>query len=233
MRILKAAEALKKKDGGYIQFLVMGETGAGKSHLIATAKRPLILLTEANGFASIAASNPEALVIPCYNLNDFDEALKAVKNKEIKNFDTLIIDSLTEFQRMIKERIQKQTKKSYLSQNDWGTLANDMIAYIRAIIRLECDFVATSLIDTTVEEDTGIRYVKPLFEGRKTAAQICTFFTAVGLIYKEQKENAISRALLLDGPDRISIKPFPKLTGKINNPNLKDIFAEVRGGKPK
>ena len=94
--------------------VITGETGSGKSHLIATAKRPLILLTEANGFASIAASNPDALVIPCYNLNDFDEALKAVKNGEIKNFDTLIIDSLTEFQRMIKERIQKQTKKSYL-----------------------------------------------------------------------------------------------------------------------
>ena len=231
VKILKAAEALKKKQGGFIQFLVMGETGSGKSHLIATAKKPLILLTEANGFASIAASNPNANVIPCYNLTDFDEALRAIKDGKIKDFDTLIIDSLTEFQRMIKERIQAQTKKSFLSQNDWGTLANDMIKYIRAIIRLPCDFIATTLIDTTVEEDTGIRYVKPLFEGRKTASQICTFFTAVGLVYKEQTQNGVVRALLLDGPDRISVKPFPKLTGKIIEPNLDDIFHQVRNKK--
>lgn len=228
MRILKAAEALQNKEGGYIKFLVIGDTGAGKSHLIATAKKPLILLTEANGFASIAASNPDALIIPCYTMSDFDTALRAIKQGEIKDFDTLIIDSLTEFQRMIKERIQSQSKKSYLSQNDWGTLANDMIKYIRAIIRFDCDFIATALIDTTVEEDTGIRYVKPLFEGRKTSSQICTFFTAVGLLYKEQNQDGVSRALLLDGPDRIAVKPFPNLTGKIMNPRMDEIFSEVK-----
>jgi hypothetical protein len=228
VKIVKAAEGMNNKKSGFIQFLVMGQTGSGKSHLIATAKNPLILLTEANGFASIAASNPNANICPCYNLKDFDEALRAIKDGKIKDFDTLIIDSLTEFQRMIKERILTQTKKSYLSQNDWGTLASDMIKYIRAIIRLPCDFVATTLIDDRVEETSGIRYVKPMFEGQKTAAQICTFFTAVGLVYKEEKENQITRALLLDGPDRISIKPFPKLTGKINDPNLSKIFAQVR-----
>lgn len=228
MRILKAAEALQSKKGGYLKFLVLGDTGAGKSHLIATAKKPLILLTEANGFASIAASNPEALVIPCYTMNDFDEALGAIKKGEITGFETLIIDSLTEFQRMIKERIQQKSKKSFLSQNDWGVLANDMIKYIRAIIRFDCDFIATTLIDTTIEEDTGIRYIKPSFEGRKTSAQICCFFTAVGLLYKEQTDTGVSRTLLLDGPDRISIKPFPKLTGKIKNPNIADIFKQVK-----
>lgn len=230
MRILRAAEALQKKDGGYLKFLIIGDTGAGKSHLIATAKRPLILLTEANGFASIAASNPDALVIPCYTMEDFDKALRAVKQGEIKDFDTLIIDSLTEFQRMIKERILSKSKKTFLRLDDWGTLANEMIKYIRAIIRFDCDFVATALIDTAIEEDTGVRYVKPSFEGRKTSAQICCFFTAVGLLYKEQNEKGVSRSLLLDGPDRISIKPFPKLTGKVLNPNLAEMFAEVKAG---
>ena len=41
-----------------IKGLIYGDSGSGKSFLAATAPRPLVLLTEKNGQASISHSNP-------------------------------------------------------------------------------------------------------------------------------------------------------------------------------
>ena len=71
---------------------------------------------------------------------------------------------------------------------DWGTLANEMFRYIRAIRDLPCHVVCTALQDSYLEEESGARYVQPSFEGKKTVSVISQFFNAVGLLYKRRGE---------------------------------------------
>lgn len=110
-----------------VKGLIMGESGAGKSHLIATSPKPLILLCEPNGAASLAASNPDALIIECLTLQQFmqvyvviekgvnnnwnddgsdDERKKLWKQLDGK-FETICIDSLSELQSMMKKDIAR------------------------------------------------------------------------------------------------------------------------------
>ena len=86
----------------FIKGLIMVESGAGKSYIVATAPKPLVLLTEPNGAMSIQASNPDALIIHIKDLQHMKEVLRAIRDNEIKaDFSTIVIDSITELQRMI------------------------------------------------------------------------------------------------------------------------------------
>lgn len=58
------------------KFLIFGKTGTGKTTWAAKAPKPLFMLAENQGAASIASSNPDALIINVKDWNDFREAAK-------------------------------------------------------------------------------------------------------------------------------------------------------------
>lgn len=216
---------------GWVNILVYGMTGSGKSWLIGTSKKPLVILTEANGMASIAHSNPNAIIATANTMEDIDNILRGVKDGSIKkkhDFDVLAIDSLTEMQRMIKNRILKKAKRDKMQLQDWGTLADEMIRYIRAIRDLPCHVVCTALLDQFIEDQSGTMHTQPSFEGKKTTAVISQFFNAVGFLYKEQQDNDVAqRKLMFDGPQRVLCKPCHPVYGVIQDPNMQDIINKL------
>ena len=82
--IVKAGKAQKST---YIKALVYGESGAGKSFLAATAPKPLILLTEINGQASIMHSNPDADILHITSSDMLAEVLKMTRKKQHSFFE--------------------------------------------------------------------------------------------------------------------------------------------------
>jgi hypothetical protein len=60
------------------KLLIHGESGAGKSHLLATCDaRPLIISLEPQGVDTLAAANPRALIVDCVKLSKEDGAMQA------------------------------------------------------------------------------------------------------------------------------------------------------------
>ena len=109
--VVKAANAFRDKQAK-AKILVIGDSGSGKTFLAAGSKNPLIILTEANGAVSAVHSNKDALIITCTTANDLRNILMQVQSGSLKDsdgiehmFDTLVIDSLTEVQRLIKTEI--------------------------------------------------------------------------------------------------------------------------------
>lgn len=220
-----------------IKCLVYGDSGAGKSFLAASAPNPLILLTEANGQASIMHSNPSADIIHINNDIMLGQVLKDICDnpKDWEKYDTIVIDSLTEMQRLIKDRITNQGKKQMRLQ-DWGILADNMRALIRRIRTIQKNVVCLCLLETQLEEETGIRHLKPAFEGKKTGGEIAQFFNFVGFLYTSQetvKENETKtvRSLMVEGPSRVMCKPTYPLTGSIKDPNLTNLFNLIKQPK--
>lgn len=244
MLVIKRAGDVLSSGTLAVKLLVYGDSGVGKTFLVSQAKKPLIVLTERNGYASAAHANPEAMIVECHSAQDLraivldaqDSAVDALddKGKKIKiNFDTLVIDSLTEVQRLFKDEILADSRRDIFTQQDWGKLADKMRKFVRAIRDLPMTVVCTALLESSTEEASGTRFVCPQFEGRKTKAEILQYFTAVGMLFKrnvkEDDQRVMQRNLMFDGPERVMCKPAFPVSGCIVDPDIKDIIKQMSG----
>ena len=214
-----------------IKGLIYGDSGSGKSFLAATAPKPLVLLTEKNGQASISHSNPEADIIHIENANMLAAVLREIDEspKDFAQYDTIVIDSLTEAQRLLKDRIMARKKDGQGFQiQDWGKMAENMRALIRRIRNLKKNVICICLIESETEESTGVRHSRPAFEGRKTGSEIAQYFNFVGCLYTVVEGTTVTRSLMLEGPSRIMCKPCYPLQGVITEPNISSIFQEIQ-----
>ena len=212
----------------HVKILIYGDSGAGKTFLTATSPKPLFLLNEANGQASILHSNKDADILLVKDANALAKILHDIDTnpQNWSKYDTICIDSLTEMQRLIKDRI---TDGRQMSLPMWGKLADDMRKLIRRIRNLKFNVVCTALLEKDMEEATGERHVRPLFEGKKTGAEIAQYFSMVGLLYNSTDDNgATCRSLMLDGPSRVMCKPVFPLEGSIQKPDLTNIINQIQ-----
>lgn len=206
--------------------LIFGPTGNGKTRTACEGGRPFVLLMERNGLTTIKACNDDAQVFlvgvgkdglpidtdPLFQIRGTLEqvrgVVRAAKNGELKaaGFDRLVIDSLTELQRLFRDGIvaEKANDKKEADQaterrvptsdededgmslRDWGTLQDRMQAFLRTIRSLPLPVVCTALV-----EDLGTKApssIRPLFMGKKFASQVGQFFSAVGFAARRNVE---------------------------------------------
>tara|TARA_R110000824_G_scaffold136888_10_gene300847 strand:- start:5768 stop:6625 length:858 start_codon:yes stop_codon:yes gene_type:complete len=246
IRFRRAKVYLENKQAA-VKGLIYASAGTGKTWLAAGSPNPVVILTEKNGITSVAHSNPEAIVIEVTSADElFDVIVDAQDghldaeddegNSHKIPFETLIIDSLTEAQRLIKDRILKNANRDEMILKDWNTLANHMQRLVRAIRDLPCHVICTALQEDQYEDSTGTRYIKPQFEGKKTTQQISQYFNFVGWLFKKEggtvsvsNGELIPRYLMLDGPNNVMCKPAHPVIGVIENPSISQILSDIQG----
>ena len=207
MSILK--EMFKASDCKDLQakILIYGDSGSGKTYGCSRSNNTIILLCEKNGMVSVRHSNPNALVVGCTNISEvrafMHEAMSGGLNKH--NIETIVIDGLTEIQRMIKDEIIGAGKQMKLQ--DWGLLADKMRKLLRTIRNLPYNVICTALAEYSFDDDS-VRYTVPQFEGKKTAAEVMQYFTAVGVSHKRvNKENdTVEYRVLFSGSATVMCK---------------------------
>jgi len=242
--VIKRAGDVLLRGNIVVKLLIYADSGVGKTFLCAKAKNPLVILTERNGYASAAHANPDAMIVECHSAQDLraivldaQDSHVDIVDKEGKTikvpFDTLVVDSLTEIQRLFKDEILQESRREIFSQQDWGKLADKMRKFIRAVRDLPVHVICTALLDSSIEEASGTRFVQPMFEGRKTKAEILQYFTAVGMLFrrnvKEDNERVMQRHLMFDGPDRVMCKPCHPIIGTIIDPDIQQILDDISG----
>ena len=215
-----------------LKILLYGDSGAGKTYASVTAPKPLVLLTERNGLVSIQHSNPDAVVAIASNASEVRKIFQDILKNGLKKWgcETLIVDGLTEIQRMFKDEILEKSKKNLFSLQNWGELTETMRKFMRMLRSLDCSVVCTALSSYQQEEDTS--RILPCFEGQKTAQEIAQFFSAVGFVYRKEEKTdkgiKYHHKIMFEGATRVLCKRCPEING-VMDADLDKVFKLVRG----
>jgi len=199
-----------------VNAVIYGASGSGKTSFAGTAKDAIFASAE-GGLLSIADKAPNYVEIK--SLQDLKDFYLYLKNQP-HNFKTVIIDSITEINDIIKLDIEKKTGKP-MSIADWGTLGKEIRNILRSFrdLPMHCLFIAQEVTDEKDENGTASKIV-PSLNG-KASTEIAYFMDIVGYIYVAK-----------DGSHKIITSSNPRLltkdrSGKIGNDTAPDFQAWV------
>lgn len=132
IRDLRAASEHAQNFG--VKAIIYGPAGTGKTPILNTAPRPLLLATEA-GLLSMRGSNiPTYMADTSKHIDEFFEWF--FKSNETKNFDTLGIDSGSQLADVYLQAALSGTSKAGNKKHGkaaYGDMATDSMAHLRTL----------------------------------------------------------------------------------------------------
>lgn len=188
-----------------VKAVVYGASGSGKTSFAGTAKNAVFASAE-GGLLSIAKNAPNYVEIKTLqDLKDFYQYLKT----QTHSFETVIIDSITEINDIIKADIEKKTGKGMQLQ-DWGTLSKEIRMIFRSFrdLPMHVLFIAQETADEKDENGTASKIV-PSLNG-KASTEIAYFMDIVGYIYITKTG---TRAMITNANSRFLTKDRSGLIG--------------------
>jgi len=178
-----------------VKLLVYGQAGAGKTSLIPTLPKPVILSAE-GGLLSIADTN-----LPFIEINsmvDLREAyLWLTSSAEAAEFESVALDSISEIAEVClntEKKVNKDPRAAY------GAMQEQMADIIRAFRDLSGKHVYMSAKLEKTQDEMGRVLYAPSMPGNKTGQSLPYFFDEVlALRVEKDAEGNTRRALMTDG----------------------------------
>lgn len=136
MKLVSAQQIVQK---GGVKIAIHSQAGMGKTMLAATARRPVVILTEKTGAACLTEANIKKVfgdqavttniaVAEAYTIEDFEEAIEVLSEDE--RFDTIFIDSASELSKMLLKRAIPNYKNKMQA---YGDMADEIDRFIRSL----------------------------------------------------------------------------------------------------
>ena len=163
-------------DDHKIKCLIYWPSGCGKTTFGATAK-DVVFASAENWLLSVADSNISYAEIK--NLQDLKSLLVYLSNEK-HPYKTLVIDSITEINDMIRQSIQWPSQKP-MSRNDWGILADRIEWIIRVLKDLDMNVIILAQEMNVLDEEKIDKKIPSL--NWKMPTKICYYMDVVGYMY--------------------------------------------------
>jgi phage nucleotide-binding protein len=178
----------------YLNILVYGEPGVGKTTFAAKSPNALIVDFESGTLSvrnfDLAIANPRTL----------EEVVKVIKKAEKKGIETLIIDSVTEMQRVFMNEVMesmsaKDPRKSLFSPTleAWGMVTEMMRYVIRAARDADMNTVFIALETQDRDESTGHVMARPS-ASPKVAGDLSAYVDIIGRLRMKKDKREMSFA---------------------------------------
>jgi hypothetical protein len=217
MRIGKAKDIHSRRP--YLKVAIVGASGSGKTHWSSRSPKPLILSTEPQSLATAVEANPEATVIQIDSWQDFrtvwnamrlaklvecevtrddgtvelQPACEAVIEGHTVTYQTAIVDSFTDLQRMMlsklagtedgtKDRLDFDSGAVNLSIEKWGMLTSACESIWSQQRALACNTIFL-FVANDIQDEMGAKSTIPMLSGSKLPHVMGQYFNAVGLQY--------------------------------------------------
>ena len=171
-----------KPENSYIKALIYGPSGAGKTTFAATAPKPIFASSE-KGLMSIRHLAPQFVEIN--SLQDLKDLYNFLKNEK-HDFETVVIDSITEINDIIKTEIETRNKRNMQLQ-DWGILQKEIKDILRKFRDLPMHIIFLAQETTEKDEEKIVKYL-PSLNG-KSATEIAYYMDTVGYCFIDKLGN--------------------------------------------
>lgn len=164
-----------------IKCLIYWASGTGKTTFSASAPKPIFASSE-KWLMSIRKFAPAYTEIN--SLWDLKELLKYLK-EEKHDFQTVVIDSITEINDIIKNAIEKKNWRSMQLQ-DWGVLSKEIKSILREFrdLPMHVIFIAQEMSD--MDESKVVKVLPSL--NWKSATDIAYYMDVVWYVYIDKKD---------------------------------------------
>lgn len=174
-----------------VKILVYGQAGAGKTTLIKTAPKPIILSAE-GGLLSLQDSDIPYIEI--HNLDELSEALNFLtQSEEGRQFRTVALDSISEIAEVVLSASKIGLKDGRAAYGEMNDIMAKVIRSFRDLSNRHVYFSAK--LDKTAT-DTGAMLYTPSMPGKTLTQQLPYFFDEVlALRVITDKDGAVQRAL--------------------------------------
>lgn len=235
---ISTVEKLIQSSG--VNMLIYGKSGVGKTMLSATLPNPLLISAE-SGVLSLKKENLERIYgvgTPgiCYNipvvivstvqdLVNIHEWL--TKSKDAAQFNSVVIDSLSEIGEVVLHHSKKQVKDP---RQAYGELIDKMEMLIRSFRDLPKHVVMISKIDTLRDEFTGVTSYAASMPGSKLGQKLPYFFDEVFRLGVNKTPQGEVYRFLQTQPDlQFDAKDRSGCLDPVEYPNLSNIISKIQG----
>ena len=176
-----------------LKALIYGNPKTWKTTFAGTAPKPLFICAE-NGLLSIANKAPDFVEVKTLQeLKDLYKRLKETK----PDYDTIVIDSLSEISKIIKDNLTNSGNKQMILR-DRGVFSEEMLQAVRQIIALPYHVVAIVHTKEVLDEAWVIQFYELSIE-TKAKNEVTRYFDVIGFSYIDK-----------EGQYKISIKGSSK-----------------------
>lgn len=208
-----------------VKILVYGQSGAGKTTLIKTLPKPLILSAE-GGLLSLQKDNLPYIEIK--NMSDLHEAYSwLIETEEGKSFQSIALDSISEIAEVVlgtEKAAAKDPRQAY------GAMQDQMTQLIRAFRDLPGRHVYFSAKVEKQQNEMAQLLHSPSMPGQKLGQMLPYFFDEVFALRVGQNENGEQQRMLMCATDGIWVaKDRSGLLGPWENADLGAIIAKIGG----
>jgi phage nucleotide-binding protein len=208
-----------------VKMLVYGQAGAGKTSLIPTLPRVVVLSAE-GGLLSIQGAD-----VPYIEINSMTSLMEAyswlTESAEAKGFDSIALDSISEIAEVV---LAEELKKQKDGRAAYGELNTIMAGMIRAFRDLPAKHVYFTAKCDKSQDETGRLLYAPSMPGKSLSMQVPYFFDLVlALRVEKDAEGLAQRALMCDSDGIWQAKDRSGKLGQWEAPDLGAIINKIGG----
>lgn len=217
-----------------VKMLVYGESGSGKT-VFASSWPKCVFLDIDKGMSSVTKKVSRIPINKTASSTAWDSFIRAVnflENRELHNFETVVVDSLNEMQVIaMRDTISKypQIRRPYddlASQSDYGKMLDEFDQEIRRVKALPMHVVLIAQVAPRVYETDD---VQPQLVGKHTARNVCRMMDIVGYLYKqeggEQAQAKKDRVMVFDAVNHITKDRSDMLPYSVVNPTFSEMYS--------
>jgi phage nucleotide-binding protein len=218
-----------KRTGGLsangVKLLVYGQAGAGKTSLIRTLPKPVVLSAE-GGLLSIQDAD-----IPFIEITSMEELQEAYMwcrdSEEAKDFETIALDSISEVAEVVLNHELKTNKDGRAA---YGELNAQMTGLIRAFRDLPSKHVYFSAKLEKSQDEMGKLLYNPSMPGKSLTQSLPYFFDEVLALRVERDSEGVNQRAIMCDTDGLWLAK--DRSGKLEPweaPDLGEIIRKIAG----
>ena len=208
-----------------VKLLVYGQAGAGKTSLIKTLPKPVVLSAE-GGLLSIADADVPYIEIG--SMDDLREAYAWLRDSaESKQFKSVALDSISEVAEVVLTAEKKATKDGRAA---YGEMNSVMTELIRSFRDLPGRHVYMSAKLEKLQDEMGKVMYGPSMPGKSLSQGLPYFFDEVlALRVEKDAEGNSQRALMCDSDGSWLAKDRSGKLAAWEAPDLGEIIKKMGG----